>query len=537
MSEAVKKASAPVVETETEKVVDQSEAYEVNSYVASDVSSRMHSLFGANILDMYGLNTILRIVKNPMVHAKELREISRALYSCNGIVTNTIDYCVALPTLSSVAVCDGKSKVMKQYYKNQALKVLEDIRDREIMRDGIFNNLLEGEYFAYFETNVRPLSKEKSMSDMDVDVIEEVNEVHGAHSGIIHLDPDYTRIVGIKNGSYVIAFDLSYFDLEGLEPAERRLLRYPQEIRKGYEAYKRGKGKQWVVLNNDHTIATKFRAKRSEPHGRPLVLAAIDDILYDAHLTQAKRNALDDSGTRIYYQTFPEGKNKGEAALSKTQQQQQHETVRNGITSKGKNGTTTFFSVAAGTKIDALKTNLEILNTTVDSDIRNQISASMGFAGSLLSGEGTSSFSAQTNNLQLVTAEVMQIIEALSYELNKVINACVIKNRKYSVCIHYLPITHTNRKEFSGMAKELYLQGKGPLSLWASAVGISPDAFFSMMDDELDMDVENKYPVHKTSFTQSANDGGRPVDEDTLNEKTIATRATGANDAPKPSTM
>lgn len=512
------------------------ESFETNAYVAADVSTRMHHLFGASILDMYNAKTIMRIAKDPMHYARELREISRALYSCNGIVTNTVDYCVALPTLSRVVVVSGKSGTPKTNYKNLANLVLEKIRDKEEIRDGIHNALVEGEYFAYFETAERPKMRETSLSDFDVTVIEEINSVLPVTAGIIHLDPDYTQIIGIKNGSYVLAFDLDYFALEGIEPADKRLLRYPREIRIGYEKYVHGRGKRWVVLDNDHTIAVKFRAKKSEPHGRPLVLAAIDDILYDAHLTGAKRKALDNSGTRIYYQTFPEGKNKGEAALSKEQQRQQHETVKSGITAKGENATT-FFSVAAGTKIDALKNDIEILNSTTDTDTRSKISTSMGFAGSLLSGEGTSSFSAQTNNLQLVTAEIMQIIEQISYELNKVINACIIKNKKYRVDVQYLPITHTNRKEFAGMAKELYLQGKGPLSLWASAVGITPEAFFSMMDDELEADVENKYPVHRTSFTQSSDEAGRPVDEDTLNPRTAATRNSGANDAPKPSTM
>ena len=89
-------------------------------------------------------------------------------------------------------------------------------------------------------------------------------------------------------------------------------------------------------------------------------------------------------------------------------------------------------------------------------------------------------------------------------------------------------------------AKELYLQGKGSLSLWAAAVGIKPDVFFALLDQELEDDIENKYPVHMTSFTYNGNNGddkgGRPVDKDSTVETTIATRANGSNDAPKPST-
>lgn len=506
--------------------------FECNSYVAN-VSNVFPG--GFDILSMYSPETILNIVKYPMENATELREISRALYSSNGVVTNAVDYCVALPTLSRVVIPYGKTQSTKNRYKEKTYAVLDAIRDREFVRNGIFNTLIEGEYFAYMETKKRPLSKATSMNDSEVQFIKEINETD-YNVDIVHLDPDYTRVIGIKNGSYVIAFDLNYFTMGDMEPVENKLRKYPEEIRKGYEKYKSGKGGQWLVLDNNHTIAVKFRAKKNEPHGRPMILAAIDDILYNSRYTKAKRKALEDSNTRIYYQTFPEGKNKGEAALTKAQQEQQHETVRNGLTANSARGSTTVFSVAAGTKIDALKPDIAILSDNNDTTLKNNIATSLGFAGSLLSGEGTSSFSAQTNNLELVTAEVFHIIELITYELNKCINACVIKNKSYRTEVQYLPITYTNRKEFASMAKELYLQGKGPLSLWASAVGISPEAFYSMLDEELAADIENKYPVHKTSYTQSADDEvGRPVDEDTTNESTMYARANNTNDMPKPS--
>ena len=88
-------------------------------------------------------------------------------------------------------------------------------------------------------------------------------------------------------------------------------------------------------------------------------------------------------------------------------------------------------------------------------------------------------------------------------------------------------------------AKDLYLQGKGSLSLWASACGISPEIFFALLDQELEEDVENKYPVHQTSYTLSSksNDdkGGRPIEEGSTNPSTLQTRANGSNDMPKPS--
>jgi len=77
-------------------------------------------------------------------------------------------------------------------------------------------------------------------------------------------------------------------------------------------------------------------------------------------------------------------------------------------------------------------------------------------------------------------------------------------------------------------AKELYLQGKGSLSLWASACGISQDVFFAMLDKELEDGIEDKYPVHKTSFTYSDKKAGRP-ETDNPSDRTVQSRSNNGN--------
>lgn len=518
-------------------MADEAVSYEANARW-SNVSWRPYPV-GCNILDMYDVDRIKEIVQEPMIYHHEIRELSRALYSCNGIVTNVVDYCTSLPTLNHVIVPHGESANKKKKNKQIVTEVLRLIRDRELVRDALHNVLVDGVYFAYFETKKRPLSNDKWMSDWQVNNIVEINEDTVMNASVIYLDPDYTRIVGIRNGAYILSFDLEYFYNNGNEPAEDKLRRYPKEIRDAYAQWRSGKGKQWVVLDTNKTIAIKFRAKRSEPYGRPLALAAIDDILYDALMTKSKRLAVDEINKRIIYETFPEGKQKGESALTGKQQQDQHDTVRDAIkNTNGSSGATTFFSVAAGTKIDVLKPDVSILDESNSSDLRKNISLGLGFAASLLTGEGTSSFSAQENNLQLITAEIFNIVDMVVEELNKVINANIIQNPNYRTEVRYLPITYCNRKQFVEMAKDLYLQGKGSLSLWATTVGIGADAFFGMLDEELENDIEHKYPVHQTSFTYGADggsDGGRPVDEDTHNPKTLTTRSNGANAMPSPS--
>ena len=89
-----------------------------------------------------------------------------------------------------------------------------------------------------------------------------------------------------------------------------------------------------------------------------------------------------------------------------------------------------------------------------------------------------------------------------------------------------------------GYAKELYLQGKGSLTLWASCVGISSEVFYAMLDEELENNIENKYPVHKTSYTQSSKDidnqNGRPTVDNPTNENTVQSKTNDSNNQPKP---
>jgi hypothetical protein len=115
-----------------------------------------------------------------------------------------------------------------------------------------------------------------------------------------------------------------------------------------------------------------------------------------------------------------------------------------------------------------------------------------------------------------------------------VLNFNVLNLNYIDVKVNYLPITHLNKQQMIGYVKDLYLQGKGSLTLWASAVGISSDVFYAMLDEELEDDIENKYPVHQTSYTQSSKDAGRPTVDNPTNENTIQSKTNNSNGQPKP---
>lgn len=528
----------PIAET------NQDKNYEFNSYwVASD------NIFGNNFFNSYNIKNVTDWVKNPMVFEEQIRELSWFAYNSSGIVTNTIDYMTSLPTLDKVIVKKGKSEKAYKINKEKMLLALDIIKHKEFMRDCLFLDAVEGMFVYYCETAEIPKNKiSKTLSDYDVSSITEINEIENnaqldVNISMVNLPLDYCKIVGIKNSSYVVAFDLTYFNNGEGETREKKLIKYPKEIREGYAQWsENGSSNNWLVLDNSKTVVHKIRSKRTEKFGRPLVLAALNNILYSDYFTETKRNVLNEINNRIFYQTFPEGEKKGISALTKQQQSDQHNTVKSAILNKSDRNGTSFFSVAAGTKLDDIKVDTTIFDEKNEGKLVDAIATDLGFGASLLNASSSGNYSSQQNNLELVCAEVFTWIEAITSELNKVINANIIKDKNNSVNVYYLPTTLVNRDKFFGYMKQLYVSCKGSLQAVIAASGFDVSAYMSLLDEELELDLENKYPIHATSFTLSGEDSdkdksaGAPTKANPTNDNTLAAKTKNSNAQPKVST-
>src|SRR5699024_6770396 len=91
-------------------------------------------------------------------------------------------------------------------------------------------------------------------------------------------------------------------------------------------------------------------------------------------------------------------------------------------------------------------------------------------------------------------------------ELNKCIGYNLIRDADYRVEFRVLPVTFVNRDRQVKYFSDLYARGKGSLLAWVAASGMNPSDYLALMDYELEEDFENRYPVHKTSFTVTGKD-------------------------------
>lgn len=507
--------------------------YEFNSFVSPmDISS----LFSCGIYDYFSKEEIDSILRDPIGNHDAAIRLSNFVYTKNGIVSNSVDYMTALPCLDRILISKNKRNT-KTVQANKALmkSVLEKIDDRQFIRNALFTDMLDGIAFFYFETKKKNYDKSKFMTDYDVENIVEINEV-GINASIISLPWKYTKIVGKKNGRYVLAFNLRYFDDYTGDKLERKLRKYPEEIVKAYNSRNtRTTGGDWVILDNDHTMCRKIKCKDSEPWGRSLIIAALADVLYKDYFTDTKRNVLDEINNKIIYQTFPEGKDKGSSSLTGKQQEHQHATVRQAVMNKNSRGGISFFSVAAGTKLDSIDVSTDIFDSKNESDLNDQISLDLGISSALIGAMTTGNYGASQSNLEMITAQLYVWVNEWQNELNYVINKNIIQNEKNRVEVYYFPTSFVNRKSFFDMMKGLYDVG-GSLSFLIASTGVDPDAYFSVLDEEIDNKIYEKYLPHLNSNTISKNDdvAGRPKTE-TPTENTIKSRDNGGNNIPSPS--
>ena len=528
-----KSTTAPsVAEANNAILQDNSIDYEFNSY---SYHYLFESIFNCGVYDYFTKEEIDSVLRNPIGNHETAIRLSEFVYGKNGIVSNSIDYMTALLTLDRIITC--KSKTQKAKINKDLMKsTLDTIDDKAFIRDALFTEMLDGIAFYYFETTKKSVDRKKFMTDYDVENIVEINDF-GLNASIITLPWQYTKIVGKKNGRFVLAFNLRYFDDFTGEDLDRKLRKYPKEIVDGYNQKKdTDTSGDWLVLNPDRTMCRKIKCKNVEAWGRSLIIAALSDVLYKDYFIDTKRNVLDELNNRVIYEVFPENKQGTGSTLTKKQQEDQHNAVKDAVLHKNSRGGVSFMSLAAGTKLALIDVSTDIFDNKNESDMNNDIAVDLGICASLIGAMSTGTFAGSTSNLEMITAQLYTWACEWKNELVHVINKNIINESKNKVDIYYFPTSFVNRKEFFGMMKDLYMSASGSMTFLIASTGVDPDIYYDVLDSELEDGIYDKYLPHLTSYTTSKDDnvGGRPK-TDNPSENTLKSQNNNGNAIPSPS--
>ena len=392
----------PVTETNNTSQQNNFADYEFNSYSCQHL---FDSIFNCGVYDYFTKEEIDSVLRNPIRNHETAIRLSEFVYGKNGIVSNSIDYMTALLTLDRIITCKNKTNKANAC-KDLMKSTLSTIDDKAFIRDALFTQMLDGIAFYYFETTEKSMDRNKFMTDYDVENIVEINDF-GLNASILTLPWQYTKIVGKKNGRFVLAFNLRYFDEFTGEDLNRKLRKYPKEIVDGYHQRKKQTvSGDWLVLNPDRTMCRKIKCKNVEAWGRSLIISALSDVLYKDYFIDTKRHVLDEVNNRIVYEVYPENKQGTGSTLTKTQQENQHNIVKQAVLCKNNRGGLSFMSLAAGTKLYTLDVSTDIFDDKNESDLNNDIAVDLGICASLIGAMSTGTFAGGVQNLEMITAQL-----------------------------------------------------------------------------------------------------------------------------------
>ena len=529
---------------DNEETLDNTPMAETNSYMYNTkITCEWARLFSDSCFQsQYTSDEIREYINHPAIYQKELRELGWWAYRVDGSVSSAVDYLRTMHTLDKTVVCksrtlDGKKPRSFNKNKQLMLNTLEVIKYKEKIRDALLKRCNDGIYFYYFETSAVNSITKKFLNDIDVERIYEINEL-GINASIISLPVDWCKIVGKKNNAFVVAFDLKYFLQFDERKRDMELLKFPKEIRDGFKKNEKHIGdKSWIVLDNNKTIVDKGKTPDNVPYGIPLAICALDDILYANYFVQTKRNVLDSVNSQIIYEVFPEGE-KGKCTLTSNQQKEQHGIIKEAIVNKKNKNGVAFFSLAAGTKMDSIKVDTDILDEKNENTIKNSVPRDLGISSASLNGEATGNYATASLNIEMVAGNVYSWIENFMNELNKCINANIIKDKRCKIACNILPVTYVNRDKFFNQMKALYSECNGSFMAVIAASGMDVESYLSLLDEEKELNFDEKYMPHASMHTQSSSDnkGGRPSisDSEVKNENTLASKGINGNANPKP---
>lgn len=530
---------------------DLHQGYEIES---NSISSTSYSFFNTSLNNRgITMENLQNYIRYPMIYNEILREISKQSYSLNGMYARAVDARVSLSLLSYILILHNKNKIKnsdKEKKKNIEL-MMRLINHEKTTRDILRKLDIYGMYVGILR-DTTPNNKNIIPSSGHVESISRLEGLSLNDNFMIQpLDLDYCKIVGFQNNVAIAAFDMMYFDQFKHGGLLNEIKNFPKEFIKAYKDYKKDVSKRWYILNYKSTIALTARADIDEAYGRPYGLAALCDMKLQSDYSNSQYKLINELASSIYYLILPEGERKGACSLNKDQQENVIDAFKNAvkINTSGDSAKISTLTLPPNTKIDRLTKDSSLLKDTMSDEIIKKISTNLAFASSALNAasEGSSSFAGLQVNLDIISAQIFQETAQIASEYTRVLNEHIgIKPAEY-VEIKYLPISYLNKNDMYEKMKDLYLTAGGSRTFMIAASGINPSDYFSVCDEEVYDDLDNRYPPHITSYTATdsadksnpeENLGGRPPKDDKdLGFNGAVTKGTGANKVVKPSTI
>lgn len=496
-----------------EKSLIDSSFYELSSFY--DVVSQFS--YGAGLIDVK-IKDLLNMLRCPDKYRDSLIKLSKYFYNKDGIVTDIYDLFKVLPILNySIAW----NEIDKDGYKKNKKTIdtfVKRINVKQLARDTIFSVIEEGTCVWYNRKN----------------------------KYIQFLDLNDICIKYMKNGKWQVLFDMKSLEKYKLGTGlEDQIKSAPDEITiSTYNKYKKDPSKyRFIELDINKTQVFKLRGSRNEPFGLPYAIPALASIIHRDLLERTEKALADRIINQIIIQkigTIPHSDGKSQLPVSKDATQGYHDNLKNLLQCRydpgsDENASSAPLTVPSFIDIEELKINMNTFPKEIWERIDRDIYKKLGYSAALNSGGGNGqSFGSSTINVEKIFSIIFYLIEQIETALNEYFEN-IVTNSAFEPRIRFSRNTILDKELQFKMAESLFTKARGSYKHLAEAAGYDFDHWLAQVEYEANtLRIDERIPVHSTSYTVSGGESGRPSNPSSGNENTDKSRGNNGNATPSP---
>lgn len=473
----------------------------------------------------YDVDDIEKIYKwqaEPVRYNENLRDLSLKWYSQKGVLSEVYDLYKTLPTLDGSIECDNKKY---EGYEDDLTRIkrFDSSVKKSQIREMLLDTAINGTLITYRRGTVK-------------------------NPYIQILDLDYYYPARIKGGRWEVECDLMQFadgtaqnnafnnqpinmsvsDFEKIT-AKPELDSQPPEVREAFERWRNGKGSVTgtYVLSMSKTGVVFNKSRQRERYGRPVGIAAFEDLLHKDLLKLAERAVVDKViETLLVVKLGEEGK-EGYHPTEK-QAKKVYDSIKKVLNSETSEAGNKLVGVPYWAEIESLKVDLGIFDNDKYAQVDQDILVSLGVSGILNIGQGNNYSSGKINE-NIFYSKVFDILEQIQDEVYNVQFKQIVSNADRVFTKSFNRTVTVDNSDKLEILQSLLDKG-GAIKPVLDEVGVDFEEYMKQVKYETEeVGTHDLLVPYLTSYTTTEDDGGRPTgDSPEENE--------GGNNQQKPST-
>lgn len=490
----------------------------INEYLSRDdgslVSSFVSNIYQDDISKTVDLTTVQKWFTNPETYLNEIINLSTYYYIANPNIFQLYDLTKILPTLNYKIIGDTGSKSYKDN-KNKISKIMRVVKHKTLTREVISQLIASGTLCGiWLGSKTKPFFY--------------------AFDNLKFVFP------ATKNefGDWVVWVDLKWFDtMNEIQRKSMFSILSPYVTEDDYDKYKKNSEEvRYVELPHERTVCLRTHTQFiNQRFGFPWATNSFFDVLHKEKLKSLEKSIANKVINSVAVLTL--GNDEFTDDKIKNKKQKTFIGVRRGLEKNSSNTGITVIGIPHWSKLEFPDIKTDGLDPKKFDSLDKDINAATNGVMNVVN--GTTNYSSGSMSMDILYRKIGAELEQIEQELyQKLFNLILPISQRDSYFIEYDKSKPLSTKERVSVLESLNRQfGTSLKAVIDEIEGVDYEQFLADTIHEQEvLKLPERIKPYSSAFTSSGKDNGSPQVDDVTGGSTEATKTSGGNFNPKPST-